>query len=106
MNREETNNLKNSCILNSGTENLVIFSRDYTEMRLQILILKTKNDMYRYMSFQKREVWIGEPEPEQYSQVSRFIKCSYMLLHILFSSTGREKKGLLVIGCQTSTIFI
>ena len=48
MNREETNNLKNSCILNSGTENLVIYSRDYTELRLQILIiLKTRNDMYR-----------------------------------------------------------
>lgn len=48
MNREETNNLKNSYILNSGTENLVIYSRDYTEMRLQVLIiLKTRNDMYR-----------------------------------------------------------
>ena len=48
MNREETNNLKNSCILNSGTENLVIYSRDYTELKLQILIiLKTGNDMYR-----------------------------------------------------------
>ena len=45
------------------------------------------------MSFQKREVWIGGPRAEQYSQVSRFRKCSYTLLLILISSTGREKKG-------------
>ena len=57
------------------------------------------------MSFQKREVWIGEPRPEQYSQVSRFRKCSYTLLLVLISSTRREK-GLLVTRCQTSTIFI